>query len=139
MKIYIASSFKNLHAVHSLSILLEDRGHTVLDWSKFAPPLSPKLTPEQRKIALDATERDDIFEFCSESCAHADLVIYLGPAGQDAACEIGMAYVAGVHTFGLAGPLEVPGLILNKAVSKWCRNVDHLLDKVFQHTMKTIN
>ena len=125
--IYIASSYRSLTAVHLLRNILIERCHKVLDWTKFAPPLPEGMTPERRRQALDADDRGEIFDFCAEACARADLVIYLGPAGQDAAAEVGMAYVAGVPVFGLAGRMESPGLILTKAVTHWCEDVSDLL------------
>ena len=126
LTIYIASSFRSLHAVHLLRDALQERCHKVLDWTRFAPPLPEGMTPEKRRMALDTDERGDIFSFCAEACAQADLIIYLGPAGQDAAAEVGMAYVSGVPIFGLAGPLEQPGLILTRAVTRWCADVEEL-------------
>jgi hypothetical protein len=127
LTIYIASSFRSLHAVHLLGDALSGRGHKVLDWTKFAPPLPDDMTPEERRQALDTDERGEIFAFCVEACARADLVIYLGPAGQDAGTEIGIAYNAGVPVYGLPGPLEAPGLVLAKAVSRWFTNVRELI------------
>ena len=92
LTIYIASSFRSLHAVHLLRDALTERGHTVMDWSKLAPPLPADMLPEERRAALDSDERGNIFRFCTHACGGvADLVIYLGPAGQDSACEVGMA------------------------------------------------
>lgn len=130
MNIYIASSFRNLHAVQLLTAMLEDSGHTVFDWTRLAPPLAGSLTPEQRRAALDADEYGDIFAFCTQACASVDLVIYLGAAGQDSACEVGIAYAAGVPVYGLAGPLETPGTILSRAVSRWCDGATGLLAAV---------
>jgi hypothetical protein len=130
LTIYIASSFRSLHAVQLLRDALADRCHKVRDWTQFAPPLPEGLTPEARRMMMDADARGEIFNFCAEACAQADLVIYLGPAGQDAAAEVGMAYVSGVPVFGLAGPLEQPGLILTRAVTRWVSNAQELLDAV---------
>ena len=124
LDIYIASSARNFHAVAILRDAFLNRGHRVLDWTRFAPPLPEHLTLDERKRALDSDERGEIYAFCAESCATADVVIYYGPAGQDAACEIGMACACGAYTLGLASPAEKPGLILSRAVDKWC--ADHL-------------
>lgn len=130
LTIYIASSARNFHAVAILRDAFLDRGHTVLDWTPLAPPLPEYLTPDERKRALDSDERGEIFDFCAESCASADVVIYYGPAGQDAACEIGMACACGVYVLGLASPAEKPGLILSRAVDKWCTSHLELLQTV---------
>lgn len=126
MKIYIASSFRNLNAVSLLRSYLEDSGHTVLDFAAYAPPLPAGMPLEERRRVLDSDERGDIFAFCKKSCTSADLVIYLGPAGQDAAAEVGIAYASGVPVLGLSGPLEAPGLILTKCVYRWVRDTTEL-------------
>lgn len=125
--IYIASSFRNVHAVQMLRDTLKKRGHVVLDWSAFAPPLPDDMTPEERRAALDADERGEIFDYCTQSCAQADLVIYLGQAGQDSACEVGIAFNAGVPVYGLAGALEKPGTIMQRAVTQWHPDTKRLL------------
>ena len=130
MKIYIASSFKNLHGVHLLRNQLSRLGHTVLDWSALAPPLPDGMPPETRRTLLDSDERGEIFDFCARACREADLLIYLGPAGQDAAAEVGIAYASGVKVYGVAGPLEAPGLILTRCVDTWFNRVEPLLQKL---------
>lgn len=128
LEIYIASSAaKNFHAVQLLRRELRHMGHTVLDWTTLTPPLPDHLTPDVRKAALDSDECGEVFTFCTSACASADLVIYLGPAGQDASCEVGIAFNAGVPVFGLAGLTEQPGVIMHRAVSKWFSSVRALL------------
>lgn len=135
LKIYIASSYRNKHFVQILSGALEE-GHwcKVLDWTKLAPPVSRSLPIEERRRVFDTDERGEIFEFCRNACGGlADLVIYLGPAGQDAAAEVALAYASGVPVLGLASPLEAPGLIVNGIVGRWCEDVTDLLDAVQEH------
>ena len=127
MRIYIASSARNMHGVQLLRDSLEERGHQILDWTAYAPPLADHLSPEARRLALDSDERGEIFALCAKACMEADLLIYLGAAGQDAACEVGMAYAAQVPVLGLAAPTEKPGLILTRAVSVWFQDVKSLL------------
>lgn len=130
LNLYIASSFRNLHAVSLLTNRLREAGHFVLDWTRFAPPLPENMRPEERRALLDSDARGHIFDFCSQSSARADLVIYLGQAGQDAACEVGIAWNAGVPVYGLGGPLEAPGLILSRSVSQWFNSTPDLLAAV---------
>jgi hypothetical protein len=119
MKIYIASSFRNINAVLLLRDALRDLGHTVLDWTDKTPPPPESMPLEERRRFFDSDASGDVWWYCVNSCGYADLVVYLGPAGQDAACEVGIAWAAGVHVYGLAGPLEKPGLILNGCVNRW--------------------
>ena len=129
VNIYIASSARNLHGVQLLRDALIERGHHILDWTALAPPLPDHLSPEERRSALDSDERGEIFDFCANACLRAEVLIYLGPAGQDAACEVGMAYASGVTTIGLAAPTEKPGLILNRAIKFWAADV-HMCLKI---------
>jgi hypothetical protein len=119
MKIYIASSYRNLNAVALLRNVLRDKGHTILDWTEKTPPPPDAMSIEERRRHFDADESGAIFRFCLEACGSVDLVIYLGPAGQDSACEVGVACASGVPVYGVAGPLERPGLILTRCVDKW--------------------
>lgn len=130
LTIYIASSFRNLHAVQLLRDVLKERGHTVLDFTELAPPLPKGMTTEERRAALDADAYGTIFEFCTRACSQADLVIYLGASGQDSACEVGIAWTAGVPIYGLAGLLENPGTIMMQAVTYWFRDTESLLKGV---------
>ena len=127
MKIYIASSFKNLHAVRMLRDVLTNEGHTVPDWTELAPPIPSTVLPEERKRMLDTDNGGELFTFCSEACAESDLVIYLGKAGQDAGVEVGMAFVAGLPIIGLRGAEESVGLMLHGCVTRWAESVEELL------------
>lgn len=127
MKLYVASSYRNLSAVLTLQDALRDAGHQVLDWTAFAPSFPPSLTPEERKVIMDAPEHKEAALFCVRSCGYADALIYLGPAGQDAACEVGIAYAAGVPVLGIAAPGEKPGLILAYCVARWFHDAAALI------------
>lgn len=136
MRVYIASSFRHLHAVLMLRDLLQEDGYKVVDWTEKALPLPEGLSAAERRIAFDTDTRGLIYIFCAGACGAfggenaVDAVIYYGPAGQDAACEIGMASASGIPTFGLAGHLEEPGLILTSAVACWCKDVCDLREKL---------
>lgn len=127
MRIYIASSYRNLHVVQMLTAVLTEQGHVIEDRTKLAPPLSAELLPEEAKAWLDSDERGEIFDFCSAAFTDVDLLIYVGPAGQDAACEVGLAAASGIPVFGLSGPLERPGLILSGLIEKWFSSAAELL------------
>lgn len=125
LTVYTAASFRLLHAVRLFHDALRARipGVRIWDWTDMATP-PPGLTPEQRRRWFDR-EQDggQVYCFCRDACASADVVIYLGESGQDAGVEVGLAAGAGVPVIGVAGPLEAPGLMLHGAVNLWCHDI----------------
>lgn len=127
LEVYIASSARNIHGVKLLAHRIRQAGHTVLDWTLLAPPLPLSLSPAERRARLDGDEYGEVFKFCTGAVRRAALTIYYGPSGQDAAGEACMAWAAGNTVWGLAGPLEAPGTILNGAVTHWFESAEDLL------------
>lgn len=128
LTVYIAASFKHMHAVRLLGRELRALGCRILDWTEKAVP-PPGLSPAQRRIWMD-TDRDggQVFAFCREACLNADMLIYLGASGQDAGVEVGLACGAGVPVLGIRGPLEAPGLMLHGAMAVWAESVEDAVD-----------
>lgn len=124
MKIYIAASYRHLHAVRLFQQSLECDlpGVEILDWTKLATPPTD-LTAAQRREWMDTDHGGEVFAFCEAACGMADLVVYFGQSGQDAGVEIGLARAAGVPILGIPGPLEAPGLMLYGAVTLWGRDI----------------
>ncbi|MDR2891571.1 MAG: translation initiation factor 2 [Deltaproteobacteria bacterium] len=137
LNIYIATSAnRNLHAYLLLRDALTEDGHIIADWSKLPEfPLSPDMPLEERRERMSRAAYSRVYDFCSQAAASSDLVIYIGPAGQDAACEVGMAANAGVPIYGLRGFFEAPGTILGRAVTKWFDSPAALLDAVDKLSM----
>ena len=131
--IYIAASYRHLHAVRMLTALIRDvcPGVTILDWTTLATP-PEGLTTAERRAWMDTDHGGRVYDFCAQACTSADLVIYLGASGQDAGVEVGMARAAGVPVLGVRGPLEAPGLMLHGAVGVWCLDVEHALCVISQ-------
>lgn len=127
LRVYIAASFKHRHGVRLLGRELERLGYVLLDWTEKAVP-PPGLTPAQRRLWMD-TDQDggQVYEFCRDACATADLVIYYGESGQDAGVEIGIASASGAPILGVRGPLEGPGLMLHGAVDVWTEDGESAL------------
>lgn len=131
MEIYIASSWKNVHAVEMLTALLRQKGHTVLsfveksygEWGAVA-----KMGFEQW-VTTEAAAM--CFTYDSESAMNSDLVIYISPSGKDAAAEVGMAYAKGVPIIGLYAKGEDFGL-MRKMMLEWCESYRQVLDMVDQ-------
>lgn len=112
MKIYIASSWKNQHAVEMLTDLLRARGHEVVSFVEKA------VSDEGRaSLAFDverwihSPEGHEKFEYDIAGATLSDLVVYVGPSGTDAWSEIGAAYSRGVPILGLWAKGEQAGLM----------------------------
>jgi hypothetical protein len=126
MNIYIASSWKNQHAVTMLTKLLRDAGHTVasfvennnLEWDK--------------GISFDDWVWSELgqqsFTFDTDAAMNSDLVIYIGPSGVDAWAEVGAAWSAGVTVFGLIAKGEQVGLM--RRMVTWFKSVDDLIPAI---------
>ncbi len=125
MKIYIASSWRNQHAVEMLTSILRDAGHEVVSFIE--EERLNRITDEQ----LDtATEK---FDYDTKGATTSDLVIYLSPSGCDAWAEVGAAWAAGVPIFGLWAKSEAVGL-MRHMVADWSRNYHELLAAVKEMT-----
>lgn len=131
-RIYIAASFRHMHAVRLLGRELRGMGFDILDWTEKAA-LPPGLTPAQRRVWMDTDqEGGQVFSFCREACLEADLLVYYGASGQDAGVEVGLACGAGVPVLGIRGPLEAAGLMLHGAMTAWADTVEDALDLLQQ-------
>jgi len=139
MNIYIASSWKNQHAVEMLTSLLRERNHEV--WS-FVENNYGETNPNAPHAATDEegnempfeqwcwSERGrKSFEYDTKGATRADLVIYLGPSGNDACAELGAAWASGVPIFGLWAKGEQIGL-MRRMMTSWFTNYKRLLESV---------
>lgn len=129
LTVYVASSFKHLHAVRLLNRALRERGCRVLDWSEKATP-PEGLNSAQRREWMDTDHGGEVFVFCENACRESDVVLYLGASGQDAGVEVGMAHGAGKPVLGIRGPLESPGLMLHGAVTTWADSIEDALNQM---------
>ncbi len=126
LKVYIASSFKNIHAVRLLAKNMQSMGYEILDWTlKATPPEG--LNASQRREWMDTDHGGEVFVFCANACREADFIVYLGTSGQDAGVEVGIAFGSGKPVLGIRGPLESPGLMLYGACTCWVEHIEHAL------------
>jgi len=112
MKIYIASSWKNQHAVEMLTDLLRAKGHTIVSFVEKA--ISDEGRTEIRFDFvqwINSADGLEKFFYDVNGATKSDLVIYIGPAGTDAWAEVGAAYGAGVPIYGLWAKGEPAGLM----------------------------
>ncbi len=133
LKVYIAASFRHLHAARLLGRAIRAMGYGLLDWTELAKP-PEGLTPAERRAWMDTDHGGEVFAFCERACREADFVVYLGASGQDAGVEVGLARAWGVPVLGIRGPLEAPGLMLYGAASVWVESVEAALNLLEQTT-----
>lgn len=130
LTIYTAASVRHLHAVRLFHDALRVRipDIRILDWTDKATP-PPDMTSQQRRQWFDTEQHGgQVYAFCRDACAGADVVVYLGQSGQDAGVEVGIAAGAGVPVIGVRGPLEAPGLMLHGAVNVWCGDIQEVIN-----------
>lgn len=136
LTIYIASSWKNQHAVEMLTDLLRTRGHKVLSFVEnnhgeqkghAAADASGKSIPFDEWVQSDRGLAS--FNYDTHGAMFAQLVIYIGPSGTDAWAEVGAAYGAGVPILGLLSKGEQAGL-MRLMMRAWFTNFRALLDQV---------
>jgi len=129
LSIYIASSWKNQHAVEMLTAILRQSGHKVASFVEMAVIDEGRAGLKFDVVKwIDSKGREDKFNYDTESAMNSDLVIYIGPSGCDAWAEIGAAYGAGVTIFGLIAKGEQIGLM--RRMVTWFDNVGALIDAI---------
>ncbi|HEX5104986.1 MAG TPA: hypothetical protein VFV87_14300 [Pirellulaceae bacterium] len=135
MKIYVASSWKNQHAVELITAGLRERGHEVLSFveNNHGEVQGHKATEDGKPMALEEwvwSERGlKSFNYDTRGATESDLVIYVGPSGCDAWAEVGAAWGRGVPVLGLVSKGEQVGL-MRRMVSHWHENVRSLWDEI---------
>ena len=129
MKIYIASSWKNQHAVEMLTLLLRQQGNEVIS---FIEKNFDELN-DIAKIGLDewiySENGAKAFTYDTNGATKSDLVIYIAPSGKDAAAEVGATWGAGIPIIGLYAKGEDFGL-MRRMVSKWFDHYTDLLEEI---------
>ncbi len=112
MKIYIASSWRNQHAVEMLTKLLRERGHQVISFVEKAVQDEGRSNFVFDFVKwINSSDGEDKFQYDIDGATKSDLVIYIGPAGTDAWAEVGAAYASGVKIYGLWAKGEPAGLM----------------------------
>ncbi len=139
MKIYIASSWKNQHAVEMLTKLLRE-----IEGVEVRSFVEKAVTDEGRgglKFNFDAwvwsDDGKEKFRFDTEGATESDLVIYIGPSGTDAWAEVGAAWACHVPVIGLWAKGEPAGLM--RHMVRWFDNFQSILTQVTDVYMKPTN
>lgn len=132
MKVYIASSWRNQHAVEMLTAELRQGGCEVLSFVENNNGEQAGHLATQNGIPLDfnkwiASERGAVsFEYDLLGATTSHLVIYIGPSGIDAWAEVGAAFACGIPIYGLWAKGEQVGL-MRRMVSLWFTDYRELL------------
>lgn len=129
MTIYIASSWKNQHAVEMLTALLRAKGHTVISWieNNYGELATIKELSFESWVNSEAADKS--FSFDTNGAMNSDLVIYVAPSGKDACAEVGMAYAKGVTIIGLYAKGEDLGL-MRKIMIMWFERYTQVMEFV---------
>ena len=126
MKIYIASSWKNQHAVELLTRELRRMGHKVVSWieNNYGEDHGPdKKMDFEEWVRTPAAQKS--FDFDVYGAMRCDMFIYLGPAGKDAGAEAGIA-------FGWRQAAIKVGYSYPKMIALWAKGEDFgLMRKMF--------
>jgi len=129
MKIYIASSWKNQHAVEMLTEQLKNMGHKVRSFVEKAVAdegrTGIKFDFEQWIYSEDGIDK---FTYDIRGATTSDLVIYVGPSGTDAWAEVGAAYGSKITILGLYAKGEPSGLMRHMVT--WFTCYKQLLDYI---------
>lgn len=126
MKIYIASSWKNVHTVELLTEQLRKNDHEVVSFVEnnyYELEIAKRMGFDEW---VNSKGGEQAFNFDIIGATLSDLVIYIAPSGKDAAAEVGAAYGAGVPVIGLYAKGEDFGL-MRRLVKKW---FDHYQDLI---------
>jgi len=127
MTIYIASSWKNQHAVEMLTDLLRKAGHEVLSFVEKAVSNEGRsgLKFDVEKW-INSEDGFDKFIYDTNGATKSHLLIYVGPSGTDAWAEVGAAWGSGNLIYGLWAKGEPAGL-MRKMMTEWFTDYKSLL------------
>ena len=132
MKVYIASSWRNQHAVELLTEKLRKLGHEVISWveNNYGEDHNHVTKKFDFESWVTSEESDQSFEFDTNGASQCDLFVYLGPAGKDASAEAGICYGQRLNEHGQTIPMACI----------WAKGEDFgLMRKMFDFTYTRIN
>lgn len=131
MKVYIASSWKNQHAVEMLTHILRMKvpGVEVLSFveNNFGEGHGP-VKPVPFEEWMQTPKSDNSFVYDTKGATKSDVVIYISPSGTDAWAEVGAAWASGVPVLGLWAKGEGTGLM--RKMVRWFDDWAHLVGEV---------
>jgi hypothetical protein len=140
MKIYIASSWKNQHAVEMLTSKLRSHGHVVISWieNNYGEDHNHVTKKFDFETWVNSSESDQSFQFDTEGAMTCNVLIYLGNAGKDAAAECGMAYAKGIPIIGISSKGEDFGL-MRKMMRIWVNRYTDVIQLINDAPFGSLN
>lgn len=131
MKIYIASSWKNQHAVEMLSLILRQSGHEILSFveNNYGEGHNHVTKKFDFETWVNSDASIQSFEYDTKGATQSELVIYISPSGKDAAAEIGAAWACGITILGLYAKGEDFGL-MRRMITRWYERYTELIDAI---------
>ncbi len=135
MTVYIASSWKNQHAVEMLTSELRKMDIVVRSFvennhgecnDRHVPTNDGKEIPFEEWVWSERGRKSFVYD--TDGATTSDLVIYVSPSGTDAWCEVGAAWASGVPIIGLWAKGEQCGLM--RRCMNWHTNYRELLSEV---------
>ena len=136
MKIYIASSWKNQHAVEMLTALLRAMGHEILSFVEqnyLEGYTAYGQFDFEKWVQTESANKS--FKYDTDGATKSDLVIYISPSGKDAAAEAGMAWASGIPIIGLYAKGEDFGL-MRKMILQWFERYTDVVEFVREYKTK---
>jgi hypothetical protein len=124
-KVYIASSWKNVHAVKMLTDILREMGYAVIAFTEQGKINDPEKVKMPFEEWVWSEDGEKTFIFDTMGATKSDAVIYIGPSGCDAWAEIGAAWASGIPVVGLHAKGEQIGV--NRRMVQWVDGVKELL------------
>lgn len=132
MQIYIASSWKNQHAVEMMTDLLRQQGHEIRSFveNNYGEGHGADK-PINFEDWVKTEQADRSFDYDTRGATESDLVVYISPSGTDAWAEVGAAWSRGIPVIGLWAKGEQSGL-MRKMVA-WCDDFRAVLTAVGEY------
>lgn len=127
MKIYIASSWANVHAIEMLTKLLRDAGHEVASFVEYGAQQYEIDQCGGLEYWISVGRGKEVFEQNIQRIKDAYILVYLGPSGIDTWAEVGYAYALGKNVYGITNTLK-DKVGLNRRMIVWVDNFETLLE-----------
>lgn len=130
--IYIASSWKNQHAVEMLTTQLRLHKYEVRSFveNNYGEGHGPdKAIPFEDWVKTD--QAVSAFMYDMQAASTSDITIYIAPSGKDAAAEAAMCFANGRTLYGLWAKGEDFGL-MRKMFNEWFYRYDELLEHIYK-------